>query len=185
MADAGITPSSQFVGEVQTKSGQNINLCYNCKKCAGGCPVNFVMQPYNADILKLIQLGEKEAVLKSNSIWLCVGCKTCAARCPNGIDTSKIMDALREMALAEGFSGHETKTPAFHQSFLMMVGQMGRAYEAGLIGIYKLKTFTFTQDMGVGIKFMTKGKLKLLPDRIRRVGEIKQIFRKSKEAERK
>jgi hypothetical protein len=67
----------------------------------------------------------------------------------------------------------------------MMVGQMGRAYEAGLIGIYKLKTFTFTQDMGVGIKFMTKGKLKLLPDRIRRVGEIKQIFRKAKEAERK
>jgi heterodisulfide reductase subunit C len=181
MADSSLVPSSRFVEEIQAKSGQPINACYQCKKCAGGCPMTFVMEPYNSDLLKLIQLGAKDAVLKSNTIWLCVACKTCGARCPNGIDISKVADVLREMALAEGVAAGDKKTPAFHQSFLATVEQLGRAYEAGTIGLYKLKTASFTQDIGLGMKFLAKGKLKLLPDRIKRIGEIKQIFRRAKE----
>jgi heterodisulfide reductase subunit C2 len=181
MADATLVPSSRFAEEIQAKSQQQINLCYQCKKCAAGCPMSFVMSPYNSDLLKSIQLGAKEAVLKSNTIWLCVACKTCAARCPNGIDISKIMDVLREMALAEGIVGCDRKTPVFHSSFLTTVEQLGRSYEAGVIGLYKLKTASFTSDIGLGFKFMAKNKLKLLPDRIKRLGEIKQIFRKAKE----
>jgi len=181
MADVNLVPSSGFVEEIQTRSGQPINTCYQCKKCAGGCPMSFVMEPYNSGLLKLIQLGAKDAVLKSNTIWLCVACKTCGARCPNGIDISKIADVLREMALAEGVAPQDKRILAFHQAFLTTVQHLGRAYEAGTIGLYKLKTATFTQDLMLGAKFMAKGKLKIMPERIKRVGEIKQIFRKAKE----
>lgn len=182
MADEKIMPTGRFVEEVQVSSGQPINKCYQCKKCAGGCPMSFAMKPYNADLLRLIQLGAKEAVLKSNTIWLCVACKTCGARCPNGIDISKVADALREMALAAGIAGGETRTPAFYQSFLATVKHLGRAYEAGTIGLYKLKTASYTQDIGLGLKFLAKGKLKLLPERIKGRGEIRRIFRQARGA---
>lgn len=183
MADVMLAPSSRFAGEVEARSGQPINSCYQCKKCAGGCPMSFAMKPYNADLLKLIRLGAKEAVLTSNTIWLCVGCKTCGDRCPNGIDIGKIADALREMALAEGITGRDTRTPAFYKSFLNTVEHLGRSYEAGVIGLYKLRTSSYTQDLGLGLKFLAKGKLRLLPDRVRRTGEIKRIFRKARGAQ--
>lgn len=182
MTGAGKAPSLKFSEEIEARSGQPINLCYQCKKCAGGCPMSFDMKPYNCDLLKLIKLGEKEAVLGSNTIWLCIGCKTCGARCPNGIDISKVNDALREMALASGSKAGEPRTAAFHQSFLATVERFGRSYEAGTIGLFKLKTASYTQDLGLGLKFMARNKLKLLPDSIKRVGEIKRIFRKAKEA---
>jgi heterodisulfide reductase subunit C len=182
VADEFIAPTGGFALEVEGKSGQPINKCYQCKKCAGGCPMSFAMEPYNADLLRLIQLGAKDAALKANTTWLCVACKTCGARCPNGIDISKVADTLREMALAAGIRGGETKTPAFYQSFLTTVEHLGRAYEAGTIGLYKLKTASYTQDMALGLKFLAKGKLKLLPDRVKGQGEIKRIFRQARRA---
>ena len=180
MPEAIILPSAAFVGEVEAKSGQKISQCYQCRKCAGGCPMSFMMRPYNSDLLKLIQLGAREAVLNSNTIWLCVSCKTCGARCPNQIDIAKVADTLREMAQAEGITGGDPKTAAFHQSFLTTVEYLGRSHEAGTIGLYKLKTATFTQDLALGLKFMQKGKLKILPERIKRIREIKRIFRKAR-----
>jgi len=171
----------RFADEIAVKSGQPLNLCYRCKKCAGGCPMSFAMKPYNCDLLTMIRLGDKEAVLGSNAIWLCVGCRTCGARCPNGIDISKINDALREMALAGGKKLGEPRTAAFHRSFLATVGILGRSYEAGTIGLFKLKTASFAQDLGLGLKFLARGKLKLQPDRIKRVGESRRIFRKARE----
>jgi Heterodisulfide reductase, subunit C len=144
--------------------------------------MSFAMKPLNAGLVRLIQLGAREAALKSNTIWLCVACKTCGARCPNGIDISKVADALRELALAEGITGGDTKTPAFYRSFLTTVEHFGRAYEAGTIGLYKLKTASYTQDMVLGLKFLTKGKLKLLPGIVRGRGEIKRIFRQARGA---
>ncbi|MDR7868502.1 MAG: 4Fe-4S dicluster domain-containing protein [Sporomusaceae bacterium] len=179
---ANIAPALKFSEEIEARSGQPVSLCYQCKKCAGGCPMSFAMQPYNCDLLKLIKYGEKEAVLGSNTIWLCIGCRTCGARCPNGIDISKVNDVLREMSLASGKKAGDPRTAAFHQSFLATVEQFGRSYEAGTIGLFKLKTASFTQDLALGLRFMARNKLKLLPDRIRRAGEIKRIFRKAREA---
>jgi heterodisulfide reductase subunit C len=146
--------------------------------------MSFVMEPLNSDLLKLIQFGQKEAVLKSNTIWQCVACKTCGARCPNGIDIAKVADVLREMALAEGISGQDRKTPEFHKSFLTTVELSGRAFEAGTIGLYKLKTGSFTQDLGLGLKFLTKRKLKLLPERVKNMREIKRIFQSARGGQR-
>ena len=183
MADAVIVPSFRFAAQVAARSGQPIDLCYQCKKCAGGCPVSMAMAPMCSDILRLIQLGEREKVLASDAIWLCIGCRTCAARCPNGIDASRVMDALREMALAEGTAGGGRKARAFHAAFLASVEKLGRAYEAGVISLYKLKTASFGEDLGLGLKLLARRKLKLLPSRVRRIEEIRRIFKAAKTAE--
>lgn len=53
-------------------------------------------------IIRLIQLGQVEEVLKSKTIWICASCFTCEARCPKGVDLSKIMEALRVLLLRKG-----------------------------------------------------------------------------------
>lgn len=167
---------SHFSTDIMLKSEQNINLCYQCKKCAAGCPVGDIMQHKNYEILRLIQLDYKDSVFQSNSPWVCVSCKACSARCPNGIDTARIMDVLKEEMLNAKVPIAEKKIVVFHKGFLQMVSLFGRLFELGLIGIYKTKTGMFTQDMALGMKMMKRNKLHFLPTKISRSGEIRRIF---------
>ena len=87
-----------FQKEVETESGQNISNCYQCGNCTAGCPASpdYDMQPNQ--IMRGIQLGLKEKVLSSKSIWMCLSCSTCSLRCPNDIDVAGVMETLRHMA---------------------------------------------------------------------------------------
>lgn len=166
----------RFSNDIMEKSKQNVSLCYQCKKCAAGCPVSDIMQHKNYEILRLVQLGDKKAVFKSNSPWVCVSCKACSARCPNGIDTAKIMDVLKEEMLSAGKWGPEWKVAIFHDVFLDSIRQFGRLFELGMIGAYKMRTGSFVQDTLLGFKMMKRNKLNFLPHRIKRTKELKEIF---------
>ena len=89
----------EFVRKVAELSGQNLNLCYQCGKCSAGCPMSHAMDFLPNQIMRLIQLGLKGEIGKSNTIWLCASCLTCAVRCPKGVDISRVMEALRLMTL--------------------------------------------------------------------------------------
>lgn len=171
----------RFSNEIMEKSKQNISLCYQCKKCAAGCPVGDIMQHRNYELLRLVQLNQKDAVFQSNSPWVCVSCKACSARCPNGIDTAKIMDVLKEEALSAHLSVPERKVAVFHDVFLDTVRQFGRLFELGMIGTYKMKTGSFMQDTILGLKMMKRNKLNFLPHRITRTKELKDIFAQARE----
>jgi heterodisulfide reductase subunit C len=60
------------------------------------------------------------------------------------------------------------------------VEHTGRLYDAGMVGLYKLKTFTFLADLKLGMEMGKRGKMPILPHRIHRLREIKEIFRKAK-----
>jgi len=88
-----------FLAKVGELSGQNIYACYQCGKCAAGCPSISEMDILPSQIPRLVQLGQEEEVLRSKTIWLCASCFTCETRCPKGVDLAKIMEALRVMVL--------------------------------------------------------------------------------------
>jgi len=178
-----IAPSFSFLKQLEDKSGQPVSRCYQCKKCTGGCPMSFAMDFNPNQVVRLVQLGQQERLLKSRTIWVCACCKTCADRCPNGIDISAVNDALKDMAAEQNVALGDTMVPAFHESFLASIQRHGRIYEAGMLLGFKLKTKAYTQDMGLGIEFVKKGKLKFLPEKISQVKEIKQIFEKAKAKE--
>jgi len=170
---------SSFVQQVNALSEQTVELCYHCHKCTAGCPVALEME-YGPDrILRLIQLGEKERVLTSSDIWLCASCETCGTRCPNEINIAEVMDGLRAIALAEGYPTPEPNAPVFHNLFLGIIGRMGRMHEASLMGLYKLKTLDLTADMDSGIRMFLKGKIPLLPHKVKKMDEVKRIFRET------
>ena len=87
-------PELGFMERVSELSGQNVRRCYYCLRCSAGCPAAYAMDYTPAQILRLVQLGQKTALLQSSAIWLCIGCETCGTRCPNEIHAGAVIDAL-------------------------------------------------------------------------------------------
>lgn len=90
---------NDLVRRVEELSGQDLLACYQCGECSAGCPAAFAMDLLPSQVIRLLQLGQVEDVLKSATIWFCAACQTCYARCPKGVDLSRIMEALRELAM--------------------------------------------------------------------------------------
>jgi heterodisulfide reductase subunit C len=91
-----------IIAEIKAISGADVRACYQCGKCTAGCPLASTMDLMPNQILRLLQLGEHEAVLKSRTIWQCASCLTCAARCPKEVDPARVMDALRTLLMRQG-----------------------------------------------------------------------------------
>jgi heterodisulfide reductase subunit C2 len=92
---------NELVQRIEEYSGQDLMACYQCGKCAAGCPVAFAMDMLPSQVIRYAQLGLVEPLLESKTIWLCAACQTCYTRCPKGIDLSRIMEALREIVMLE------------------------------------------------------------------------------------
>lgn len=169
-----------FVKQVNELSEQTIQLCYHCHKCTAGCPVAEEMS-YGPDrVLRMVQFGDTERLLSSADIWICASCETCGTRCPNEIDIARVMDALRQIALAQGAAIAEPDAVKFHKLFLFLVQNVGRMHEAALMGVYLTWTLGIMDYVGVGSKMFLKGKVPLLPHRIKGRGEVKRIFEATK-----
>jgi heterodisulfide reductase subunit C len=128
-------------------------------------------------IVRLAQLGANARLFGASAPWLCTGCKACQARCPNGIDVSRVNDALKTLAARSRIRPADGRVAAFHSSFLTSVKWLGRSYEVGMLGLYKVKSGTYLADLGLGLAMFRRGKLRLLPERIHRLREVAALFR--------
>ena len=169
-----------LAGQVKAATGESVFNCYQCGKCSAGCPLGPEMDLAPNQVLRVLQLGlpalEEEA-LKAESIWLCLACETCATRCPQEVSIPKIMDYLREEALRRGVANPKAKDIlAFHRSFLDSIKKNGRLHEVGLISAYKMRTMHLFQDVNVAPKLLMRGKLKILPHKIKGRDAIAAMF---------
>jgi heterodisulfide reductase subunit C len=90
---------SQSAKAVFNESGQSVNLRYQCRKCAAGCPVSYTMDHTPAQLIHGMRLGVDDLVLNSKSMWLCASCETCTTMCPQDVGAAKVMDAAKITAL--------------------------------------------------------------------------------------
>lgn len=164
-----------FIKALEEESGQDVSHCYQCGNCTAGCPLSFAYDIPVHQIMRLIQLGQKEKVLGSHAIWLCATCETCTTRCPCEIDVARVMDTLRIMARREGTVSEEG-VRRFYDTFLDSVKRHGRLYEVGLLMRYNLLSGRPFADADLGPKVLGKGKLHFLPENIKGVEAIKGIF---------
>jgi heterodisulfide reductase subunit C len=91
-----------FTNRVNELSGENVDLCFQCGACSSGCPLTLEMDYLPSTIIRLVQLGQEEA-LDSNTIWVCTTCFNCEVRCPRGIDVANVMEALRQLVLRKKY----------------------------------------------------------------------------------
>jgi len=166
-----------FAEEVQERSGQNIQLCYQCLKCSVGCPLSRYMDVPPNRLIRMIQYGQREKVLSSRAVWLCVSCMTCGVRCPNEIDMSAVMDTLREMSIEEGYAHKaEKRVVVLHEEFVRNVKMWGRLHEATFFMPYMARSLDLFSNMASGIALMARGKLPLIPKRIKGIEEIWKLY---------
>ena len=181
-----VVPNPSFRAEVEKRSGQKVSACFQCEKCTNGCPLTFAMDIMPHKVIRSTHMGLKEAVLKSDTIWVCASCETCTTRCPNGIDIAHIMDTLRQTSQREGVPASKKNVPVFHKTFVGSMRRWGRVHEMEMASMYTLKAHglggLIKQGRSQGMEMMKKGKVRILPDRLKNKGEVNNIF---KNAEKK
>jgi heterodisulfide reductase subunit C len=168
-----------FKREIQAICGENVLSCYQCGECTAGCPAAFSMDIAPNQVMRMAQVGFKDDVLSSSAIWLCAGCETCATRCPRGVALSKVMDACRQISVKEGkVSKKQANVLKLHEEMLRQISVFGRVHEISMIGVYKMRTRRFFDDVLSGAQMFLKGKLGLIPSRIKGRKEVRGLFRK-------
>lgn len=172
-----------LAAKIRQGLGININHCYQCGKCAAGCPVAGDMDLNSCQALRLLQLRTPETdrkVLSSEGIWLCLTCETCTSRCPQEVGVTKIMDFLRLEAVRRDLAHPKSKDIlAFHRAFMDSVRVTGRLYEVGLVADYKARSWHFLKDVLLAPKLFLRGKLPLLPHLIQGRAALQRMFRRT------
>lgn len=167
--------NTDFVEQVSRESGQNPYLCYQCGNCTAGCPFTEFFDYPVGQIMRLLQVGQKETILRSRAIWLCATCETCTTRCPCQIDVAQIMDTLRVIARRENYVS-EKDIKLFFDTFLDSLRKYGRVFELGILLNYNLKSGKIFADIDLGPKVLGKGKIHFLPTKIKGKEKIERIF---------
>jgi heterodisulfide reductase subunit C2 len=185
MADAISWNGGELAAEVGQRSGTPVSACFQCHKCSTGCPIGPEMDFLPSQVMRLVHLGMEDEALGSQAIWLCASCEACTTRCPQGIDIAAAMDALRIMAIDRKTALHDAHGKQFNRSFLSSVRRHGRVFEMGMMAFYKLRTGDLLSDVDKVPQMLAKGKLSLWPKRSGSAREVRNVFRRAEEEERR
>lgn len=187
--------SQSLIQEVMDRSGQNLLACYQCRRCAAGCPVGDETGVTPDRLIRMIILGEREEALNNLLVWKCVACYTCGSRCPNNIQTARINETLKQLSKEAHSEPLLPKVAAFHDAFLKSASHFGRVNELEFMGLYEIKNARRELKHGggwkavademknkarLGISMMKKKRLRFRLDKIKRLSEIKRLYKKAK-----
>ena len=106
MADKRVT---DLRDEVQRISGVNPRKCMRCGKCSATCPSYDEMEYHPHQFVYMVETGNIEPLLKSDSLYKCLTCFACVDRCPREVEPAKLVEALR--LVTERRQGGDHMTP--------------------------------------------------------------------------
>ena len=181
--------------EVRERSGQDIYACYQCRRCAAGCPVGDATGFLTPDrLIRMISLGDREGALNNQLIWKCTSCFTCGTRCPNDIQTSRITETLKKIAKEVHAEPLQPKVAYFHHAFIKSSLRWGRVNEMEFMGWYEFKiTLKFLKKLRfkeiyneiinqakLGLAMLKLGRMHFKFQSAKGRKEIKTLFKKHK-----
>jgi len=92
----------KFKFEIASKpDGKSLMKCFQCGICASSCPYSETLDVKPNQVLKMAILGLREKVLSCRTIWVCSTCFMCVERCPQGVELTKVMFAIKNIAARE------------------------------------------------------------------------------------
>jgi heterodisulfide reductase subunit C len=92
--------------ELERISGVNTRKCMKCGKCSGTCPNFDAMDYHPHQFIDMVDKGNIEPLLKSESIWTCLSCMACLQRCPRSVEPAKLIDAVRLAVVRQQGENH-------------------------------------------------------------------------------
>ena len=82
---------------------EKILKCFQCGTCTSDCPVARYSDSYRPrTLIHMAQLGLKDRVLNSDTLWLCAACFTCTDRCPQDVEVANVIRVFRNLAAEKG-----------------------------------------------------------------------------------
>jgi heterodisulfide reductase subunit C len=135
-------------------------------------------------LFAMLRAGMREEVLRSNTQWICVSCYHCVVRCPQEVHIADVMYTLKSMAIKARLFRDST-APDFSQTFVDMVETYGRSFEFGLASRHYLRHFPLRLPgmMPMGFGMITKGRMAMVPRKIKRMDQLKTILNRAKQLE--
>ena len=96
-------------------SGVNPRKCMKCGKCSATCPNYDKMEYHPHQFVAMVENGEIEKLMASESIYMCLSCMACVERCPRGVEPGKLVEAVRLMQIRQQGADHKgpRDIPAF------------------------------------------------------------------------
>lgn len=178
-----------LLNQIQGETGANLTVCYQCERCTNSCPVAYYMDVMPHQVIRYIQLGWREDLMRSSTIWVCLSCEMCSTYCPNEVAVAETINHLRKMAAHSAIPPKERHLAVFHKTFLEELQRFGRVNEFWLMNAFnlkpmilqeKLKSGAFKEELQLGLMLWRKGKLNLIPRRSKAIQEIRAVFRQKK-----
>lgn len=151
--------------------------CYQCGKCTAGCPLSDVFEYKPNQIIRLVQSGRIDSIIKSNSIFLCLSCEICSSRCPQDVHIATIMNYIRNEAWKADIFKIKSIS-RFYRMFLRIVGRTGRSFEPGLLMSLNFLSGRLFNDMDLALDILKKRKIRLLPEFVKERKQIIKIIKK-------
>lgn len=157
--------SQKVMDKVIAEGGENaaIASCMQCGTCSGGCTNIDRMDISPRKLILLLQRGEWETILKSNTLWLCTSCYTCTSRCPRGVRPADVIEAVKALAIREGIQNDSTR---FNQIFVELVKKRGIVFEPELMHQYG-GIEAMLEQAELGVKLALRGKLSPFPAKVK------------------
>ena len=127
-ASKNVQPSRldpSFKNEVlRQHDGETLKKCFQCGTCTSSCPTARFSDSYRPrTVLRMAQLGLKQKVLPSPTLWLCTACFTCTDRCPQGVEVATVLRVLRNLAVKSG------EVPVIYRELASSLNETGYAYK--------------------------------------------------------
>ena len=95
--------------ELIRQSGVNPKKCMKCGKCSATCPAYDEMEYHPHQFVAMVESGDIEPLLNSDSLYKCLSCFACIDRCPRGVEPAKLVEAVRLNAVRK--QGENRMTP--------------------------------------------------------------------------
>lgn len=92
--------------EILRISGVNPKKCMKCGKCSGTCPAFDEMEYHPHQFVSMVQQGDIEPLLNSDSIYKCLTCFACVERCPRSVEPGKLVEAVRLTVIRQKGADH-------------------------------------------------------------------------------
>jgi heterodisulfide reductase subunit C len=165
--------------------GYKIKHCLQCGTCTGTCPVSYAMDISPRQIIALFRAGHIEEILSSRAIWLCASCYSCTVRCPSGIKITDTLYALKRLAMEKEIYPRRFPVHSLSEAFANNVYRYGRNYELGLGIRYLLSTdiVKLFSNIGYGLMMIKRGRLAIIPKKLKRISQIRAIIEKANQFE--
>ena len=88
-----------MIQDIINRSGVNPRKCMKCGKCSATCPAYDEMEYHPHQFVSMIENGDIEPLLKSESLYKCLSCFACVDRCPRNVQPAKLVEAVRLAAI--------------------------------------------------------------------------------------